>query len=242
MAQDQPDDGHPTLSDNRLLRALSAETQERLRPKIELVPVQVRDPLLEQRKPITFVYFPIDGVGSLLSELQVGRSVEVATVGFEGMIGLPVFLNAASTSAYMAFVQVPGRLWRMSVDDFRAELRNGSELHDVLQRYTQALFGQLSVNVACNRAHTVDERLPRWLLMTHDRARRDEFPMTPEFLAQMLGVRRATVNEACRSLQERGLISYLRGQMAIVDRENLEGASCECYGRLNEEFDRLFPG
>jgi CRP-like cAMP-binding protein len=235
------DDGETDLADNRLLEALSSETRERLRPDLELVELGLRWMLLDQDAAIEHIYFPVDAVGSLVSELDAGRPVEVATVGYEGMVGLPVFLNAASTSAYKAFIQVPGRLWRMPVDAFRRHVANGSDFQAVLQRYTQALFGQLAINVACNRAHRVEERLPRSLLMTHDRVHRDQFPLTQHFLAQMLGVRRATVNEVARKLQRDGLITYTRGQMTVLDREALEGAACECYDRLNLEFDRLFP-
>lgn len=229
------------LETNRLLAALPVDARERLASSLEPIDLDVRHTLLEQGEPIEYVYFPLDAVASLLSEFEVGRPIEVATVGHEGMVGLPVFLNAASTSAYMAFIQVAGRLWRTPVEEFRRQLETGDALHDVLQRYTQALFGQLAVNVGCNRAHPVEERLPRWLLMTHDRVHRNEFTLTQEFVAQMLGVRRATVNEAARELQERGLIEYSRGRMSIIDREGLEGASCECYRRVNDEFDRLFP-
>lgn len=234
-------DDEPDLEANRLLAALPNRTRERLASSLELVELDLRFVLLEQGEPIEYVYFPADAVVSLLAEFDVGRPIEVATVGHEGMVGLPVFLNAAQTSAYMGFIQVPGRAWRMPVGAFRKHLRNGGELHDVLQRYTQALFAQLAVAVGCNRAHPVEERLPRWLLMTHDRVHKDEFPLTQEFVAQMLGVRRATVNQAARELQERGLITYSRGRMSILDREGLEGVSCECYERVNEEFDRLFP-
>lgn len=242
MATDTQDaDTHPALEDNRLLAALTPETRDRLAPGLELVQHELKEMLLEQAAPIEYVYFPHDSVISLLSRLEVGRPVEVATTGYEGMVGLPVYLNAGATSAYMAFAQVSGRSWRMPVAKFRAALADGGDLHDVLQRYTQALFGQLAVNVACNRAHAASERLPRWLLMSHDRARRDTFPLTQEFMAQMLGVRRATANQVARSLQERGLIAYSRGQMTIADREGLEAAACECYRRVNQEFEQLFP-
>ena len=241
MVQQLSQERQPDLTANRLLAALAPATRERLRGGFELVELDLRTTLLEQGKPIEFVHFPIDAVGSLLAEFEVGRPIEVATVGFEGMVGLPVFLSAASTSAYMSFVQVAGRVWRMRADEFRRQLDRGADLHHVLQRYTQALFGQLAVNVGCNRAHPVEERLPRWLLMTHDRVGRDEFQLTQEFVAQMLGVRRATVNQAALALQEQGLISYSRGRMTILDRERLEGASCECYARVVAEFDRLFP-
>jgi CRP-like cAMP-binding protein len=241
MADDGPDGRPAKLEANRLFAALDDETRERLRSRFELVDLDLRTVLLERDQPIEYVYFPLDAVGSLVSDLDVGRSIEIATIGCEGMIGLPVFLRSESTSAYRAFIQVPGRLWRMTAGDFREEIGNGSELQVVLQRYTQALFGQLAINVACNRAHPAEERMPRWLLMTHDRAGRDEFALTQEFMAQMLGVRRATVNEVAAALQARGLIAYSRGRVTMVDREGLEGASCECYGRVNEEFERLFP-
>ena len=235
------DGQEPRLETNRLLAALPDDARGRLAEQLELVELQLREPVLKQGEPIGHVYFPADAVASLLSELEDGRPVEIATVGREGMVGLPVFLNTSSTSAYMGFIQVSGRLWRMPVDDFRNRLDDSSELHDVLQRYTQGLFGQLAINVACNQAHSVERRLARWLLMTRDRVGQDDFGLTQEFAAQMLGVRRATVNQTAQALQERGLIRYTRGRLSIVDRERLEAVSCDCYRRINEEFDRLFP-
>lgn len=173
--------------------------------------------------------------------MQNGEAVEVATVGNEGMVGLPVFLEAATIPG-KAFAQIPGEAWRMSADTFKEQVSPGTPLHELLQRYTQALFNLISQSTACNRLHTVEERACRWLLMTHDRVGSDSFPLTQEFLAQMLGVRRPTVSTVASILQRAGFISYSRGKITILDREGLESASCECYEIIRAEFERLVGG
>jgi CRP-like cAMP-binding protein len=226
---------------NKLLDAMTEDELDALRADLERVELQVRTMLYERGRPIDYVYFPIDAVGSLVTEMHDGRAVEVATVGNEGMVGLPVFLRAALTSATMAFVQVAGGMYRMDARTFSEVAMNGRVM-DVMQRYTQALFTQIAQSAACNRLHDVERRLARWLLMMHDRVGRDEFPLTQEFVAQMLGVQRTTVNAAAAELQKRGLIEYVRGRMTIADRAGLERASCECYRVIAEEFRRLVPG
>ncbi|HKW74421.1 MAG TPA: Crp/Fnr family transcriptional regulator [Terriglobales bacterium] len=224
---------------NRLLAALPEKESKRLRAKAERVRLNVRDVLYQPEKPIKDVYFVEDGVVSLVSRMADGGTVEIATVGNEGMIGLPVFLGA-STSPLQAFAQVPGGAWKVSAADFRQALDHGSSaLAQALHRYTQALFVQLSMSVACNRLHSVQQRCARWLLITSDRVDRSEFALTQEFLAQMLGVRRASANEALQNFKRKGFLDYRQGKMKIKNRKGLESAACECYFITRDEYQRL---
>jgi hypothetical protein len=170
-----------------------------------------------------------------------GSSIEIATVGNEGIVGVPVFLTAESMGARDFYnVQVPGRAVAVSSRSF-LEATGLDPLRGLVMRYTQALFSQVAQQVACNVLHSVVERCSRWMLLTHDRVGSDEFPLTQEFLAQMLGVRRASVTVAAGTLQSAGLIRYSRGQIAIIDRDGLENRACECYRIIRTEFDRLLP-
>jgi CRP-like cAMP-binding protein len=223
---------------NHLLAALPSTTYDALLPALEPLALNLKQILYAPNEPITHVYFPVDGVCSIVSLLENNIVIEVATVGHEGMVGIPVFLGAMHTPG-QALVQVPGAAVRMEVQAFRQALEEYPHLGAVLQRYTQALFVQIAQSTACNRAHPVNERCARWLLMTADRMRRDQFSLTQEFLGQMLGVRRASVNVAARTLQQAGLIDYSRGQITILDRAGLESVACECYGIIKAEYDRL---
>jgi CRP-like cAMP-binding protein len=197
--------------------------------------------LFRENEPIEHVYFPVSGVLSLVSQMEDGRGVEVATIGNEGMVGLPVFLQASVTSAHMAFAQVPGQSLRMEAARFGELASNSGNggLRLTMNRYTQALMSMIARAVACNALHSVAQRACRWLLMTHDRVGSDEFVLTQEFLGQMLGVTRASVNEVARELQEQGAIDYSRGRVTVLDRKQLESRSCECYRVIRVEFDRL---
>jgi CRP-like cAMP-binding protein len=226
---------------NRILDALPRDVLQSLEPELEQTEMSVRDYVYSRGEPIEWVHFPIDSVISLVTEMDDGRSVEVATVGREGMAGLPVFLQAAYTSAHDSFCQIPGSSLRMSADAFTAVANNGGELQALLQRYTQALFSQVAQNSACNRLHSIEQRCARWLLLTHDRVGRDEFPLTQEFIAQMLGVQRSTVSGVAGALQKDGVIRYSRGVITIVDRRALEAISCECYRVIADEFAHLIP-
>jgi CRP-like cAMP-binding protein len=177
-------------------------------------------------------------VYSLVAVTDGQAQLEVATVGYEGMVGLPVFLGATS-SPQSAFCQVPGDTVGMSVADFRRSLNHDGVLHALLNRFTEATMVQISQNVVCNRSHPMLARMARWLLTTQDRVGRDEFSLTQEFLAQMLGVHRPTVSETAQKLQARGMIRYSRGIITIVDRQELERAACECYRVIQAEFDDL---
>ena len=217
------------------------DERQRLAGDFELVSLEIKHPIFREGEPIEHVYFPLSTVLSLISQMDDGRGIEVATIGNEGMAGLPVFLQAAYTSSHMAVSQVPGDSLRMPAAQF-GEFLSGSQnggLHVALSRYTQALMSMIARAVGCNALHTVQQRACRWLLTTHDRVTADEFLLTQEFLSQMLGVTRASVNEVARELQDAKAIEYTRGRMSILNRNELESRSCECYQVLRDEFDRL---
>lgn len=187
------------LVENLLLASLPREEFEKLQPYLEYVPLEFKRELYQPNEPIDFVYFPFNGVCSLLSTTADGDLVEVATVGNEGMVGLPVFLGARDIPG-VSMVQVPGDGLRMRAEDFRTQVAPGSALYEVLHRYTQALFNLISQSALCNRVHSIEQRCCRWILLTHDRVGNDEIALTHEFLSQMLGVRRAGVSEVAARL------------------------------------------
>lgn len=234
------------LARNRLLAMTPSRERERLAPEFELVALDVKHTVYRADEPIEHVYFPVTGVLSLVSQMHDGRGIEVATIGNEGMAGLPVFLQASLTSAHMAFAQVPGKSLRMSAADFSEFISGGHNggLNVAMNRYAQALISMIARAVACNALHSVQQRACRWLLTTHDRVGEDEFLLTQEFLGQMLGVTRASVNEVARDLQDAGAIDYTRGRITVLNRAELEARSCECYAVVRDEVDRLLqlPG
>ena len=225
---------------NRLLAALPPEEMEVLRPGLEKVSLAFKKSLYEINQPIEFVYFIHRGVVSMVAEMEDGTEIEVAIVGPEGIVGLPVFLDA-EVMASRAFPQVPGEGSRIEAWRFRRALEQTPRLRQLLSRYTLALVNQLCQNSACNRTHAVEQRLARWLLMTHDRVHGATFPLTQEFMAQMLGVSRPTVSIAAGVLMKAGVITYSRGNLTVSDRRGLEAVSCECYGAISK-FDRLIAG
>jgi CRP-like cAMP-binding protein len=224
--------------ENRLLAALPRDVQARLLSKMEKVPLASQQVLYGARTPLTHVWFLLRGVVSLVITMKNEATVEVATIGNEGLVGTPVFLGA-DHSFSQVLCQVSGQALRMRVDSFKRAVRDHSELHHVVQCYIQALISQISQSTACNHLHTMQERMCRWLLMTHDRVGMDEFNLTQEFLAEMLGVRRPSVTVTAGILQKAGLIRYRRGRIRVLDRAGLEACSCECYEVVREEFDRL---
>ena len=233
---------HDELAGNRLLATLPGDELIQLRPHLERVQLDLRDVLYEQGVPMRHVYFPETAVVSFTNTMREGGTVEVGTAGREGMVGLAAFLGDDS-SFVRAIAQVPGAALRMDVAAFVRVARAPNALHRLLLRYTEAFLAQVAQTAACNAAHLVEQRCARWLLMTHDRVNGDEFPMTHEFLALMLGVRRAGVTLAMCGLQEAQLVSYTRGRVAITDRVGLERASCECYCTVRGHFERLLgPG
>jgi CRP-like cAMP-binding protein len=223
---------------NRLLTLLSARDYLRLRPHLERAPLTYRQSLYEANKPIESVYFIETGVGSLVNTMSNGQAAEVGTIGNEGLVGLPIVLGDAQapTSVY---IQVPGSGLSMSAARLKAELAASATMRAVMLRYTHALFNQVAQSAACNHFHTIEQRCCRWLLMTHDRMESEEFLLTQEFLAMMLGVQRTGVTRAASALQRAGLIEYTRGVVTILDRRRLKKLSCECYAVSKKEFDRL---
>jgi CRP-like cAMP-binding protein len=230
----QPSDGRT----NRLLAALPTDVYDRLRAAMTPVALRHAQQLYDIGEPITHVYFPLTALVSLLILLEDGKQVEMAAVGREGMAGVPVVLGA-DTDNHAAVAQVPGTALRLDTETLRAVLRVAPELQQLLGRYTLVLITQAGQAAACNGLHALAERGARWLLETHDRVGADQFPLTQDFLAAMLGVRRPSVTIAAGILQQAGLITYHRGQVTILDRAGLEAASCECYAIIRREIDRL---
>src|SRR4029077_12158220 len=222
--------------ENRLLAVLPRDEYRRLRPHLEKVSLPLKDILYEANGPIPHVFFPLNGVVSLVILMEGGFTLEVGTIGNEGMVGTPVFLGSES-SPTRAISQVPGEALRMEAKVFQEEMKRAGPLYGLVQRYTQAMINQISQSTVCNHRHSVENRMCRWLLMSHDRVGTDEFQLTQEFLAQMLGVRRPTVSAVAGILQKAGLLTYHRGWLTVLDRKGLEAASCECYEVVAKEWD-----
>lgn len=227
---------------NRLLGALPEEDYERLKGHLRLRETDHKDALGEPGRPIEEVYFPVDAVVSILTRMDEGQSVEIATIGNEGLVGLTVALGGREMNPReIATVQVRGHVVSIDAGAFREELERQGALSSLVERYTLAFFSQVAQQVACNGLHSIEQRCARWLLLTHDRVGTDEFPMTHEFLSQMLGVRRASVTVTAGILQKAGFVEFRRGRVRVVDREGLEATACECYGVTREVYERLLP-
>jgi CRP-like cAMP-binding protein len=225
---------------NHLLDALPAGDYERLAPHLELVPMKLGDVLYEPGDRLRHVYFPTTSIVSLLYVMEDGASAEIAIVGNEGILGISLFMGGESTPS-RAVVQSAGHGFRLRAQALKSEFgRFGPTLH-LLLRYTQALITQMAQTAVCNRHHSVDQQLCRWLLLSLDRLASNELSMTQELIANMLGVRREGVTEAAGKLQDAGLISYHRGRITVLDRPGLEARSCECYEVVKTELDRLLP-
>jgi len=223
---------------NSVLRALSPEENQRLLAHSEQVNLTYGDILCEPGKQIRHVYFPNNGIISLLTPLDGHESVEVGLVGREGMAGVGLFLGS-SISPVRMLVQGSGTATRMKAASFRNEIKRNPALQRELSHYLYTFMAQVAQTAACNRHHLLEKRLARWLLMMHDRVRSNEFHLTQEFLAHMLGVRRVGVTRAAGLLQEKKLISYRRGNITILDRKGLERASCRCYAAVNDIRDSM---
>ena len=233
-----PRDALQAQERNRLLRALSPEAYAALRPHLEPVELTTGQVLWKADGPIHGVYFPRTAVCSLLTPLADEAPVESATIGYEGLVGVPVVLGAPATHT-QGLTQVTGTAARVDARRFRDWLTEADGAFSLFLRYAQVLLEQTAQSVACNRRHGIDERCARWLLMTRDRVGADRFALTHDFLAFMLGVRRASVTVAAGMLQQAGLIRYSRGKVEILDRERLELASCECYGLIRRKYEQL---
>ena len=226
---------------NQLLAGLEESEYERLSGLLEPYDASIRTQIHDPGSTIEHVYFPLHCVFSLVAGAG-DHTVEVNTIGYEGMVGLPVFLGR-SVSPHSAFCQVPGPAVRMRAPALTDFLSSGDgSMHSRLHRYTQSTIVQLAQTVACNQLHTTEQRAARWLLMTRDRVNAGTFPMTQQFLAQMLGVRRATVSGVATVLQQAGTITYHRGTISIVDQKTLEATACECYRLVREEHEQLLNG
>jgi CRP-like cAMP-binding protein len=225
---------------NLLLAALPAADFARLAPRLEPVALPLGWALYEAGDRQAHVYFPTEGIVSLLYVMEYGASAEIAVAGNEGLIGVSLFMGGGSTPS-RAIVQSAGQAYRLGAEILKREFERGGALQHLLLRYTQALITQMAQTAVCNRHHSVDEQLCRWLLLSLDRLSSLEIKMTQELIANMLGVRREGVTEAPRKLQETSLIRYRRGKITVLDRAGLEARSCECYGVVKKEFDRLLP-
>jgi CRP-like cAMP-binding protein len=227
-------------SKNRLLAALPPNEYRRLLPKLETVSLSLKQRIYESLRTIDYVHFPLNGIISIVAFMNDGTGIEVATVGNEGMVGLPVFLGADKTPL-VAFQQMPGESMRMESKVFSKEIKRNGPLTAILHLYTQTFVVQIAQGNACNRAHSIAQRCARWLLTTHDRVgRRQRVAITQEFLGQMLGVRRAGVNEVTSAFRKSKLIDYKRGIIHILDRAGLEKRACECYWVIKNEIARSF--
>ena len=219
----------PSGNSNRLLAALPADDYKRILPALDVIPLKLKDILHKPGEPIQDVYFPGGGFCSILTVLEDGRMVEVATIGREGVVGVTAVMDGTpGTSAAMVQGETD-TCYRMKVDAFRRELDRRGAFHELMAHFTQAMFGFIAQSTACNAVHSVEQRLARWLLMARDRMSTDDFPLTQEFVAMMLGATRPTVTLVAGTLQKAGLITYQRGRVTIVDGKKLDATSCECY-------------
>jgi CRP-like cAMP-binding protein len=225
---------------NHLLAVLSASDFERVGARLKLVPLPLGEVLYESGSRQRAVYFPTTAIVSLLYMLADGTSAEIAVVGNEGLIGVSLFMGGETTPS-RAVVQSAGYAYRLSGKVLKEEFTRGGAMQHLLLRYTQALLTQMAQTAVCNRHHSLDQQLCRWLLLSLDRLNGNELVMTQELIANMLGVRREGVTQAAGNLQDAGLIKYNRGRITVLDRAGLEARTCECYAVVKKEFDRLLP-
>lgn len=221
---------------NRLLAKLPSEELELLHPDLEQISLSRAQPLILPHEPIPYIYFPVSALASLVTVMEDGSTVESGCVGREGMVGIPVLLDAGTTPM-QTLVQIPGTALRVRAQIIKDAFDRRGALHKLLHRYIHTLFFVASQSAACNCRHSLSTRLCRWLMMSSDSVGTDKLALTQEFLASMLGVRRSGVTEAALQLQRDGLIDYQRGYIQIVDREKLQEAACECYQIVKDEFD-----
>lgn len=223
---------------NSLLGMLPEEELNRLMPNLEKVPLTLGQSLCESGQQMSHVYFPTDSIVSLLCVMENGASTEIAVVGYEGVVGVSLFMGGETTPS-RAIVQSAGHAYRLKGQLLKNEFYRAGSMQKSLLRYTQALITQMAQTAVCNRHHSVDQQLCRWLLLSLDRLPGDKLVMTQELIANMLGVRREGVTESAGKLQKAGLISYSRGHITVLDRPGLEARVCECYGVVKDEYERL---
>lgn len=229
-----PTDSRPG---NKILSALPQEEFDRLRPKLREVSFKIGEIVYQPEETIESIYFVNRGIVSWLATLEDGNTVEAGVIGPEGLAGVPALLGARSTPN-QGLAQSDVVASRIASPDLIGEFRRNGELNRMILRFVHSMFTQVAQTAACNRLHTLDQRLARWLLLTHDRVDGDGFALTQEFLSRMLGVRRAGVSVSANSLRQNGLIDYQRGNIRVVDRRGLEKASCECYQIVKEEYEQ----
>jgi len=230
----------PDPSTNDLLASLPPDDWTRIAPLLEAVELPLGKVLYESGNKMTHVYFPTTAIVSLLYVLENGSSAEIAVVGYEGVVGISLFMGGESTPS-RAVVQSAGRGYRLRGARIKEEFARSGPVMHLMLRYTQALITQMAQTAVCNRHHSLDQQLCRWLLLSLDRLEGPDLVMTQELIANMLGVRRAGVTEAAGKLQKLGLIRYTRGHIHVLDREGLEARVCECYAVVKKEYDRLLP-
>ena len=226
---------------NHLLGALPAGDYERLLPHLKLVPLTLGESLYESGIALRYVFFPTDAIVSLLYVMEDGASAEIAVVGNEGVVGVSLFMGGETTPS-RAVVQSAGHAYRLEGSRLKDEFVRAGPMQHLLLRYTQALITQMAQTAVCNRHHSLDQQLCRWLLLSLDRLSSNELVMTQELIANMLGVRREGVTEAAGKLQHAHLIRYTRGRIEVLNRPGIEARTCECYAVVKKECDRLLPG
>jgi CRP-like cAMP-binding protein len=224
---------------NLLLASLPRDVYARIEPDLKPVSLSQGQVLHRPGEEINDLYFPTTCMISITITMGEGQTVEAGAIGNREVVGINAFMGGSETTQTEYIVQIPGDALRIDAAPLKEEFNRNTEMRDVMLKYTQAMIAQISQNVGCNRIHGLDERCARWLLEVRECVESDEFPLTQEFIAEMLGVRRAGVTEAAGRLKERGLIDYSRGHIQITDVQGLEAASCECYQVLKDEYDRL---
>lgn len=227
------------VTQNRLLAQLPLDELNSLYPHLEIVSLSLEQVIIEPHEPISYVYFPVNSLLSLVTIMEDGSTVESGCIGREGMAGVPIILDA-STTPMQTLAQIPGQAVRIKADILKDAFQTSNALQKIVYRYTHTIIVLGSQSTACNRLHNIEARLSRWLLMSSDGIGSESLPLTQEFLSMMLGVRRSGVSETASKLQSRGLIAYHRGNIQIVDRKRLETTACECYGIVKAEYQRLF--
>lgn len=225
---------------NRLIAALPDADRQRWLVQLEAVTLELGQVIYESGRPLSHVYFPTTAIVSLLYVMETGASAEIAVVGFEGVVGISLFMGGETTPS-RGVVQSAGLAYRLPSSTIKDEFSRSLEVMHLLLRYTQSLITQMAQTAVCNRHHTVDQQLCRWLLLSLDRLEGNQLVMTQELIANMLGVRREGVTEAALKLSRAGLLSYARGHIKVLDRAGLEARTCECYAVVKRESDRLLP-
>jgi len=225
--------------DNHLLFRLPSDVRKRLAPHLERIDAPLNMKVYGPYEEISHVYFPINSIVSIVASTETGQMAEVAVVGREGAVGIDIAMGA-NKSPHLSMFQIGGPAFRISGPEFEKEFRRSEVFHDRVLSFVQKIYAQVSQTTLCNRLHHVEERLPRWLLMCHDRIDGDVLPLTQEFIAIMLGASRVSVTLAAKDLQKIGRIKYVRGKITVLDRAGLENGACECYKIVKREYDRAY--